>query len=500
MKAASLFTISLLFIACSKSVVKPYEVYHEPYRGQLHYSPRANWMNDPNGMVYYNGIYHLFYQYNPDAIVWGPMHWGHATSKDMIHWQEQPIALYPDNLGYIYSGSIVIDSQNTSGFGRDGITPMVAVFTHHNIGLQSAGLSTFENQSIAYSLDEGQTWTKYASNPVLINPGIKDFRDPKVMWYPPTSKWIMTLAASDKIIFYSSPDLKTWKKESDFGETLGSHSGVWECPDLFPLTLNNKTYWVLLASVNPGGPNGGSATQYFIGDFDGETFTPIDNKTRWIDYGPDNYAGVTWSNTSNRRVFLAWMSNWNYSGLVPAETWRNSMTLPRELALNETNGNILLSSMPIKELASLENTVNYLNVKNNSSYQVDNISKEFKLELDIDKLKDFDLTLSNTAGDKLVIGYDEIKKSYYIDRSSSGAVGFQPSFPKKLYVPRFDQGTTAKITLIIDASSAELFADNNLSVMSCTYFTKLQYSKLSIKSNVGCSFQKVTITQLNSIW
>src|ERR1700753_4231161 len=218
-------------------------IYHEQFRPQIHFSPKAHWMNDPNGMVYFNHTYHLFFQYYPGGTVWGPMHWGHAVSKDVIHWKELHIALYPDSLGYIFSGSAVVDSNNTSGFGKNGEIPLVAIFTQHNQKGADAGRKGFQNQSIAYSLDGGYTWTKYANNPVLKNPGIQDFRDPKVSWYPQQKKWIMTLARQDRITFYSSPNLKNWTKESEFGKDAGAHGGVWECPDLFPLKLNGKTYW-----------------------------------------------------------------------------------------------------------------------------------------------------------------------------------------------------------------------------------------------------------------
>ena len=304
------FILSILFlfsshIAFNQSV----NYYNEPHRPQVHFSPKANWMNDPNGMVFFNNNYHLFYQYYPDSTVWGPMHWGHATSKDLVHWDHQPVALYPDTLGYIFSGSAVADVNNTSGFGKDGKIPLVAIFTHHDPVGEKAGTGTHETQSIAYSLDDGVTWKKYEKNPVLKNPGIKDFRDPKVMWYEPGKKWIMTLATLDHITFYSSPNLKDWTKESALGKEFGAHGGVWECPDLFPLEYEGKEIWILVVNINPGGPNGGSATQYFTGQFDGNKFTPYQTDIRWLDYGPDEYAGITWSNTGNRKIFLGWMSN-----------------------------------------------------------------------------------------------------------------------------------------------------------------------------------------------
>ena len=281
-----LTTLCLIFAGCLNQFAKAQKAtgqYHEQYRPQLHFSPKAHWTNDPNGMIYFKGTYHLFFQYYPGGTTWGPMHWGHATSKDLVHWKEQPIALYPDSLGYIFSGSAVADSNNTSGFGKNGKIPLVAIFTHHDPKGEKAGKDDFQNESLAYSLDNGETWTKYAGNPVLKNSGIRDFRDPKVMWYVKEKKWVMTLATKDHITFYSSPDLKNWKKESEFGKEAGAHGGVWECPDLFPLSLNGKSYWVLIVNLNPGGPNGGSATQYFIGQFDGKSFTAIDNKTNLLD-------------------------------------------------------------------------------------------------------------------------------------------------------------------------------------------------------------------------
>src|SRR5688500_16498045 len=284
----------IMLAACSnpKNMVAERTTYNEPHRLQMHFSPKSKWMNDPNGMVYLNGVYHFFYQHYPDSNIWGPMHWGHATSKDLVHWEHQPIALYPDSLGYIFSGSAVLDANNTSGFGKDGKAPLVAIFTHHNAKEEKTGSSTFQNQSIAYSLDEGKTWTKYAGNPVLKNPGIKDFRDPKVSWHEESKKWVMILAVLDHVELYNSSDLKSWTKLSEFGKDFGAHGGVWECPDLFQLNIEGETKqkWVMLVSLNPGGPNVGSGTQYFVGEFDGKTFTSDTGKSqiKWIDWGQDN--------------------------------------------------------------------------------------------------------------------------------------------------------------------------------------------------------------------
>jgi len=275
---------SILFNSCKNSDLEVIDqdasttesnYYTEKHRPQFHFSPESNWMNDPNGMVYYEGEYHLFYQYYPDSTVWGPMHWGHAISRDLVHWEHLPIALYPDKHGLIFSGSAVVDWKNTTGFGNGTNAPLVAIFSYHDMEKERAGIEDdFQTQGIAYSNDKGRTWIKYEGNPVIGNPGIRDFRDPKVIWHKETNKWIMAVAALDHLKFYGSPDLKEWKFLSDFGKNIGSHDGVWECPDLFKLTADNgKEYWVLIENMNPGNPNGGSGTQYFIGQFDGEKFS-----------------------------------------------------------------------------------------------------------------------------------------------------------------------------------------------------------------------------------
>ena len=274
------------------------DYYTEPYRPQFHFSPEEKWMNDPNGMVYHKGVYHLFYQYYPEDIVWGPMHWGHATSKDVVHWKHKPIALFPDEHGLIFSGSAIVDFDNTSGFGTKENPPLVAIFTYHLMAGEKAGRKDFQTQGIAYSLDNGDTWTKYEENPVIENDGIKDFRDPKVFWNAANQTWVMALVAGDHLQLWNSDNLKEWNKLSEFGKDKGAHGGVWECPDLFPLKVEGgeEEKWILLISMNPGAPNGGSGTQYFIGDFDGEKFTTDQSEVKWLDWGTDNYAGVTYNN------------------------------------------------------------------------------------------------------------------------------------------------------------------------------------------------------------
>jgi len=493
--------IALIFFTLQLSA----QSYREKYRPQIHFSPREHWMNDPNGMVYYNGIYHLFFQYYPAASVWGPMHWGHAVSEDLVRWKQMPVAIYPDKLGYIFSGSVVVDSNNTSGFGIYGKPPLIAIFTQHDTAGEHAHTNTFQTQSIAFSNDGGNTWTKYKNNPVVRNPGITDFRDPKVMWYRPGNKWIMTLAVKDHVEFYSSPDLKNWRKESEFGKDVGAHGGVWECPDLFAFDDNGKQVWALLVSINPGGPNGGSATQYFIGDFDGKTFTPFNNNIRWIDYGPDDYAGVTFSNTGERRLFLGWMSNWSYAQLVPTETWRSAMTSPRNLNLVRVGDEFYIASKPAVELnniAGKQVAINNITVDQqvNLSQQIKNFQLPAKIEFEVPEAKGFSLTFSNENNEMLIVGYDEAQKHYYIDRKKSGETDFEKSFSGEHTAPRISEAGNIQLTIIADVSSVELFADDGLSVMTEIFFPSKPYNQLQLKGPENIKIGTLTYTAFKSIW
>lgn len=495
-----LATIFVFYLTVNSQDIKT--AYAEQHRPQIHFSPKKGWMNDPNGMVFLNGKYHIFFQYNPDSTVWGPMHWGHATSTDLIHWRELPIALYPDSLGTIFSGSAVIDKNNTSGFGPNA---MVAIYTNHSHELEKAGSDKHQTQSIAYSTDEGKSWTKYNGNPVIQNPGIKDFRDPKVSWHEPTKKWIMTLATLDHITFYSSPDLKSWTKESEFGKTIGAHGGVWECPDLFPLTHQGKQIWVLIVNLNPGGPNGGSATQYFTGDFDGHIFTPFEaNETKWLDYGPDEYAGITWSNTGEKKLFIGWMSNWKYAQVVPTNPWRSAMTTARELAIEKNGDKYMVRSFPVKQL-NATNTKNYT-AKNIAVKKLDLTTKAGKLhgpalvKLNSDGLESFSLILSNKAGEKTVIGYDKSADQYFVDRSRSGKINFDKDFGNKIVAPRLTKNKNIEITLVIDNASVEFFGDNGLSVITAIFFPSANYTDINIVADDSIVLKSVSLQHLEAIW
>lgn len=484
------------------------DYYQEPHRLQYHFSPETQWVNDPNGMVFYENEYHLFYQHYPDSNVWGPMHWGHAISKDLVHWEHLPIALYPDSLGYIFSGSAVVDWKNTGGFGVNDKPPLVAIYTYHDPLGSKAGTLDYQTQGIAYSNDNGRTWIKYEGNPVLNNPGIKDFRDPKVIWSDEFDKWIMVLAVQDHVRFYGSTNLKSWEYLSSFGKTYGGHDGVWECPDLFPMKVvgSEEEKWVLLLNINPGGPNGGSGTQYFVGDFDGKDFrldpefkNDVSNfKSVWLDYGRDNYAGVTWSDIpaeDGRRILIGWMSNWDYANLVPTAVWRNAMTLPRELQLNLTKDGYRLHTFPVDELTSLRGegqSFGELTVAGEHIFNITDelqpIQSELILRLEVPTVDSvqFGIELSNGEGELYRIGFDVASNSFFSDRTQAGDLSFSDKFAKGLHhAPRQIDNKTMELHLFFDRSSVELFADQGATVMSELFFPSQPFEHLKLFADQG---------------
>jgi len=484
-------TVEVVDQAADKSL------YAEKWRPQFHFSPPTQWMNDPNGMFYYEGEYHLFYQHYPDSNVWGPMHWGHAVSTNMVHWENLPIALYPDSLGYIFSGSAVVDWNNTSGFGTNGQPPIVAVFTYHDPAGASNGSNTYQTQGIAYSLDKGRSWIKYEENPVIPNPGINDFRDPKVTWLAEFDKWIMTLAVKDHIEFYASEDLKNWDKLGEFGQDIGAHGGVWECPDLLKMVdqTTGETRWILLVSINPGGPNGGSATQYFTGNFNGRTFIPDDLSTnvRWVDYGADNYAGVTWSDVpaeDGRRLFIGWMSNWNYANVVPTEVWRSAMTLPRQLILDDD----ILRSVPVMELKELEGTP----VKLTGSGRFELPSTLVKVEV-AGLSEDFKLSFkSDSDTDEpgaFEIGFEPESSRLFTYRKSGQE--FYENFNEIHYSSKYER-SPENLLIYIDRSSVEIFLDDGRIVMTEIDFPQDPYRLLDVSGLTSDS--EITLTPLSGIW
>ena len=439
----------------------------EKYRPVYHHTPLWGWMNDPNGMFYKDGLWHLCYQWNPYGSQWENMTWGHSVSKDLIHWEAMPTAIEPDAVGTIFSGSCVVDKNNTAGYGKDAI---IAFYT-------SAAES--QTQSMAYSTDGGRTFTKYEKNPVLTS-GVPDFRDPHLFWHEGTQKWIMPLAVGQEMQFYSSTNLKDWRYESSFGKEYGNHGGVWECPDLFPLPVRGtgQTKWVLLCNINPGGPFGGSATQYFVGQFDGHKFT-CESKpevTKWMDYGKDHYATVTFDNApDNRRVAIVWMSNWQYAGVVPTKQFRSANALPRDLGLFTDGTETYCSVVPSKEVDALRGA----KIKKPTD----------ACEIVVDVKGTMELTLSNAKGEKVVMNYNAQKQTFAMDRRQSGNVGFSEAFPVETVAPT--HGQLHQLRIFIDHSSIEVFDSEGKVAMTNLVFPTEPYNIIKVKGG------KATIYNMN---
>ena len=434
----------------------------EKFRSIYHHTPLYGWMNDPNGMFYKDGVWHLYYQYNPYGSQWENMTWAHSTSTDLIHWKNHGEVIQPDALGTIFSGSSVVDKENTAGFGKDAV---VSFYT-------SAGAA--QTQSIAYSTDNGETFKKYVNNPILTS-DVPDFRDPNVFWNEEVKQWNLILAAGQQMNIYSSKNLKDWKYESSFGEGYGNHGGVWECPDL--LKMGDK--WVLICNINPGGPFGGSATQYFVGSFDGHKFT-CESKpevTKWMDYGKDHYATVSFSNAPDGRiVVLPWMSNWQYANQVPTQQFRSANGLPRDLGLYSYNGEDYVSVKPSPEVfAAFEKKpsgrlqpaayIEVTNIKSNAS-----------------------IVLSNDKGERVTMVYDGKNATFSMDRTESGVTDFHSDFKAKTVAPT--NGVIKSMQIFIDRCSIEAFDTEGKVAMTNLVFPSKPYDKIIVK---GC---KVKIYEL----
>lgn len=422
----------------------------EKYRPAYHHTPLYGWMNDPNGMFYKDGVWHLYFQYNPYGSQWENMTWGHSTSRDLIHWDAQPMAIEMDWLGSIFSGSCVTNGDE-----------VVAFYT-------SAG--HHQTQSMAVSKDGGRTFMKYSGNPVLTTSDIPDFRDPKAFWNEDIKAWNLILAAGQEMRIYSSKDLKDWKYESSFGKEYGNHSGVWECPDLFEIKdekLNIKK-WVLICNINPGGPFGGSATQYFVGDFDGKKFTceSMPKVTKWLDYGKDHYATVSFYNApENRRVVLAWMSNWQYANQVPTKQFRSANSIPRDLGLFTDGEESYVSVVPSKEMLALRGS----KVKKPTE----------ACEIIIDTKGPTEIVLSNTKGEQVVMKYDAQKQTFSMDRTKSGDVSFSEAFPCVTVAPT--HGQIKQLRLFIDHCSIEAFDAEGKMAMTNLVFPSEPYNTIKVK-------------------
>lgn len=430
----------------------------EKYRPVYHHTPAWGWMNDPNGMFYKDGVWHLYFQYNPYGSQWENMTWGHSTSTDLIHWTFQGAPIEADVWGTIFSGSAVVDHNNTAGFGKGAV---VAMYT-------SAGEN--QTQSIAYSNDNGQTFTKYDGNPVLTS-NTPDYRDPHVFWNEDIKRWNMIMAEGQHMDIYSSADLKEWKLESQFGAEYGNHGGVWECPDLMKMKVRgtDQYKWMLLCNINPGGPFGGSATQYFVGQFDGHKFTceSAPEVTKWMDYGKDHYATVTFDNAPDgRRVAMAWMSNWQYANQVPTMQYRSANSVPRDLDLYEYQGQTYCGVTPSPELAAAR-----------PKKATKTLSEA--CEMVVTLKGNATITLANDKGEQVVMTYDEKSRTFAMDRTKSGQKEFSDDFAALTVAPV--HGKMSQLRLFIDRSSIEAFdADGKMAMTNLVFPTK-PYNKVLVK-------------------
>ena len=432
----------------------------EQYRPIYHHTPAYGWMNDPNGMFYKDGVWHLYFQHNPFGSQWENMTWGHSTSTDLVHWTFEGDPVQPDVWGAIFSGSAVVDKENTAGFGKDAV---VALYT-------SAAESQI--QSMAYSTDNGKTFTKYEGNPVITS-NVPDFRDPHMFWNEDIKKWNMILAAGQHMEIYTSDNLKEWKLESSFGAEYGNHGGVWECPDLMKMKVKgtDKEKWMLICNINPGGPFGGSATQYFIGDFDGYKFV-CDTKpevTKWMDYGKDHYATVTFDNAPDgRHVAIAWMSNWQYANLVPTKQYRSCNSIPRDLGLFEYDGDIYCSVLPSPEMTAARKTKKPGKAITEACELIVNPKRDVTI-----------ITLSNDKGEEVVMKYDAKAKTFSMDRTNSGKMDFSTDFPAVTEAPTF--GKISQLRIFIDKSSIEVFDAEGKMAMTNLVFPNKPYNKVTIQ-------------------
>ena len=439
----------------------------EKHRPTYHHTPAYGWMNDPNGMFFKDGVWHLYFQYNPYGSYWENMSWGHSTSTDLIHWEQQPTALMGDGLGTIFSGSCVVDKENTAGFGANAV---VAFYT-------SAGER--QTQSMAYSTDGGKTFTKYANNPVLTSEA-PDFRDPKVFWNAEAGFWNMILAVGQEMQIFSSANLKDWTFESSFGRQYGNHGGVWECPDLMkmPVEGTDQSKWMLICNINPGGPFGGSATQYFVGTFDVHTFQceSAPEVTKWMDYGKDHYATVTFSDApDNRKVAIAWMSNWQYANQVPTKQFRSANSIARDLGLFEYKGETYCSVRPAKEMDAVRGEV----LKQPTE----------RCEIVITLRGEAEITLRNAKGERVTMTYNPDEEHFYMNRLQSGDVSFSDNFPTITVAPTY--GKLKQLRLFVDKCSIEALDADGKMAMTNLVFPSEPYNKLTIKGKAKAKIYSI---------
>ena len=502
-----LIFILLIIFSCSNEQSEQ-KLFSEPYRPQFHFTPVANWMNDPNGLVFYEGEYHLFFQYNPSGNKWGHMSWGHAISPDLVHWEHLPVAIPETDSIMIFSGSAVVDGLNTSGLGKNGISPLVAIFTGHHKSRKN------QAQYIAYSNDKGRTWTMYKDNPVL-DIHSADFRDPKVFWYSAEKKWIMIIALPDnhEVSFYQSENMEKWGHLSDFGPA-GATGGVWECPDIYEIAVqgdSEEKYWVLEVDLAPGAIAGGSGGQYFFGEFNGKEFISKDKKIRWIDYGKDFYANVSFSNIpekDGRRIIIGWMNNWEYAQDIPTSPWRSAQSLPRELTLREKDNEIILYQRPVEELKELRTDhKQLLNIDLTTEIpfkrinEISGRSMEIIAVFEAGKAEEFGLKVCMGENEETLVGYNTIAAEIFVDRSKSGKVQFNSEFPGRHSAPLKAADGKIKMHIFIDWSSIEVFANDGLRVITDRIFPSRDSNAIGVYT-VGANTKLISLDvwRLKSIW
>lgn len=480
--------------------------YRERYRPQFHFTPEMNWMNDPNGMVYFRGEYHLFYQHNPHGNRWGHMSWGHAISRDMLHWEHLPLGI-PELYGVmIFSGSAVVDWRNTSGLGKGSEPPLIAIYTGHGHGKQT--------QDIAFSNDRGRTWQKYSGNPV-IDLNEANFRDPKIFWHESSKQWLMivSMARDLYVQFYGSPNLLDWTLLSRFGPAGAKSKSNWECPDLFELPIegSDETRWVLEVDMGSGAIAGGSGGEYFIGHFDGKAFHaehPLD-QVRWVDYGRDFYAPVSWSDipqSDGRRLWLGWMNNWQTS-ILPTHPWRGAMSLPRSLALRKTPEGLRMVQDPVKELQAIRGQGAQM-----ESQMFDGtipLSKrgiagdcfEIIAEFELRTASELGFRLRKGKDEETIVGYDVKSKSMFVDRTDSGEVDFHPAFAGRHFAPLPIEEGSIELRIFVDTSSIEVFGNRGYSVITDRIFPSPESQEIELYSRGGSAWLKsLRFWHLNSTW
>jgi len=506
--------VALCTVLATGALLFAQNAYDEPWRPQFHFTPARNFMNDPNGLVFYKGEYHLFYQYNPEGNTWGHMNWGQAVSNDMLHWKQLPVAISEVKGKYmIYSGSVVVDRDNTSGLcaaknGDKGC--LVAIYT---AAVRDAGKDVHQSQYLSYSNDRGRTWTEYPGNPVA-DLGKPDFRDPKVFWYAPQKKWVMVAVLADerKVEIFDSHDLKKWKRESEFGPA-GDTVGQWECPDLFELPVegSSESKWVLVINRNPGAPAGGTGTKYLIGSFDGDRFAADAGEGQWADYGKDFYATQRFSSlppADTRTVWMGWISNWQYANKEPTDIWRGAQSLPRALSLKNIAGRVRLVQSPISETKRLREK-SLMNVSAVSIAEANRVIQKAAVDGDTLEIeiafapataKQFGIMLRKGPREETTVGFSRPGNTVFVDRTHSGDVGFSKDFPGRQSAPVFDPAQWS-LHIFVDRSSVETFVNGGETVLTDRIYPALESRGIQLFSDSPrTKIVSMRVWKLSSIW